>query len=121
MWLVSYKKPPLIGPIVNPKPGATIAKPTAAPWFEVLVFKDAVAVYPGEAKPIPTPTKVMPQTMIIKLLANIIIREPSAKKDKENSSNFIDGPLNLWINVSWTIIEDIAIEPSEIAVAEAVW
>ena len=30
-WLVSYKKPPLIGPIVNPKPGATIAKPTAAP------------------------------------------------------------------------------------------
>lgn len=27
----SYRKPPMKGPIENPKPGATIAKPTAAP------------------------------------------------------------------------------------------
>jgi len=27
----SYKKPPKRGPIENPNPGATIAKPTAAP------------------------------------------------------------------------------------------
>ncbi len=40
----SYNKPPMKGPIENPKPGATIAKPTAAPWLFESAFKEAAAV-----------------------------------------------------------------------------
>ena len=40
----SYKKPPMKGPMENPNPGATIAKPTAAPWLFESAFKEAAAV-----------------------------------------------------------------------------
>jgi len=58
----SYKNPPKRGPIENPRPGATIANPTAAPWLSESEFKDAAAVYPGVPKPIPSPMVDIPNT-----------------------------------------------------------
>ena len=57
---ISYIKPLANGPIVNPKAGAAKARPITAPWFVLFAFKEAEAVYPGEAKPIPKPIKAMP-------------------------------------------------------------
>ena len=58
----SYRKPPKRGPIENPNPGATIAKPTAAPWLSESAFREAAAVYPGVPKPMPSPIIDMPRT-----------------------------------------------------------
>ena len=44
-----------------------MAKPTAAPWFLELEFKEAVAVYPGEARPIAIPIDDIPKTINKKL------------------------------------------------------
>ena len=41
---IEYKKPLKKGPKVNPRPGATIAIPTAAPWLLGSAFKEAEAV-----------------------------------------------------------------------------
>ena len=58
---IEYKKPLKKGPKVKPKPGATIANPTAAPWLLGSAFKEAAAVYPGEAKPIASPIIAIPK------------------------------------------------------------
>ena len=58
---IEYNKPLKKGPKVKPRPGATIANPTAAPWLLESAFKEAAEVYPGEASPMANPIIAIPK------------------------------------------------------------
>ena len=58
---IEYNKPLKKGPKVKPRPGATMANPTAAPWLLGSAFKEAADVYPGEASPIANPIIAIPK------------------------------------------------------------
>jgi len=58
---IEYNNPLKKGPKVKPNPGATIANPTAAPWLFGSAFKEADAVYPGEASPMANPIIAIPK------------------------------------------------------------
>ena len=58
---IEYNKPLKKGPRVKPRPGATIANPTAAPWLLESAFKEAAEVYPGEARPMANPIIAIPK------------------------------------------------------------
>ena len=54
--------PPITGPIVKPSGPQDAAKPATAPWFSAGTAKDAPAINPGAASPIPNP--IIPKAMV---------------------------------------------------------